>query len=191
MTECAPATGADHYACNNDLGGVQSVVAVVFITALFTSFLCMSTVLPVMVRERAVLYRERFSYMYAPEIHALSYFLAEVPWLVFQMLLTFAGTYFMLGFEVRADFFWTYIFIVGEMVLVFISIGQWAAAHFPTADVAQTTLGVILPLCFLFGGLYLPKPLIPNGPSDNPVTNHPHIYWQWAVRVSHPLAAAA
>ena len=186
VTECAPATGADHYACNNDLGGVQSVVAVVFITALFTSFLCMSTVLPVMVRERAVLYRERFSYMYAPEIHALSYFLAEVPWLVFQMLLTFAGTYFMLGFEVRADFFWTYIFIVGEMVLVFISIGQWAAAHFPTADVAQTTLGVILPLCFLFGGLYLPKPLIPNGPSDNPVTNHPHIYWQWAVRCLSP-----
>ena len=180
VVDCAPATGSDEYVCNNDLGGVQAIVSVVFITALFTSFLSMSTVLPVMVRERAVLYRERFSFMYAPEVHAIAYFLAEIPWLVFQMFVTFAGTYFMLGFQQRPDFFWTYFFIVGEMVLVFISIGQWAASHFPTAEIAQTTLGVILPLCFLFGGLYLPKPSIPNGASSNPAISKPHIYWQWA-----------
>ena len=183
VTDCAPAQDLDKYACNNDLGGVQSIVAVVFITALFTSFLSMSTVLPVMVRERAVLYRERMCYMYAPEVHSLAYFFAEIPWLVLQKFVTFSGTYFMVGFEQRPDFFWTYWFIVGELILVFISIGQWAAAHFPTAEVAQTVLGVILPLCFLFGGLYLPKPNIPNGASSNPVLSKPHIYWQWAYYV--------
>ena len=183
VTDCAPATGADKYNCTNDTGGVQSVVAVVFITALFASFICMSTVLPVMVRERAVFYRERFSRMYAPEIHALAYFLSEIPWLYFMVFLIFTGTYFMFGFSSIARYFFTYLFIVSLMIATFLSIGQWAAAHFPTAEIAQTTLGVILPLCFLFGGLYLPKPLIPDGPSSNPITNHPHIYWQWAYYV--------
>ena len=53
---------------------------------------------------------------------------------------------------------------------------QWAAAYFPTAEVAQAVIGLVIPLAFLFGGLYLPKPQIPNGPSNG----HPHIYWLWA-----------
>ena len=179
-TDCAPATGSDKYSCVNDPGGVQSIVSVVFITALFASFISMSTVLPVMVRERAVLYRERFSFMYLPEVHALAYALAEIPWLIFLVLYDFTGLYFMLGLTASAKNYFTYMFVVWLMIYIFTGVGQWAAAHFPTAEIAQTSLGIVLPLCFLFGGLYLQKPLIPNGPNSDPSKNHPHVYWQWA-----------
>lgn len=53
------------------------------------------------------------------------------------------------------------------MSYLFVSLGQFGAAYFPTADVAQAVLGIFVPLFFLFGGLYLPYPSIP-------------IYWKWA-----------
>ena len=40
----------------------------------------------------------------------------------------------------------------------------------------QAIIGLVIPLAFLFGGLYLPKPQIPNGAQNG----HPHIYWLWA-----------
>ena len=92
---CAPATGADDFSCQNDTGGVQSVISLISLAALFTGVISMNTVLPVLMRERAVFYRERFSRMYAPEAHSLSYAIAELPWMVFLVMLTYTGFYFM------------------------------------------------------------------------------------------------
>ena len=176
--DCAPATGTDKYNCMNDSGGVQSIVSVVFLTTLFIGILCMNTMLPVLIRERAVFYRERFSYMYAPEAHALSYALAEIPWLIFLVFLICTGFYFMAGFSTHADQYFFYILTVFMLSYTFVCMGQWAAAYFPTAEVAQAVIGLVIPLAFLFGGLYLPKPQIPNGAQNG----HPHIYWVRAAR---------
>ena len=173
---CAPATGTDPYTCQNDPGSVQSIVSVVFLTTLFIGILCMNTMLPVLIRERAVFYRERFSYMYQPEAHALSYALAEIPWLLLLIFLIVTGFYFMVGFNPKPGYFFFYIFLVSILGYVFISMGQWAAAFFSTAEVAQAIIGLVIPLAFLFGGLYLPKSQIPNGAQNG----HPHIYWLWA-----------
>jgi hypothetical protein len=89
--QCAPAEHADDYSCQNDAGGIQSLISLISLAALFTGVISMNTVLPVLVRERAVFYRERFSRMYAPEAHSLSYALAEIPWLVFVILFTYTG----------------------------------------------------------------------------------------------------
>jgi hypothetical protein len=70
---------------------VQAVVSVVFLTTLFIGILSMNTMLPVLIRERAVFYRERSSYMYAPEAHSLSYALIEIPWLIFLIFLILTG----------------------------------------------------------------------------------------------------
>ena len=174
--DCAPATGDDDFNCMNDTGGVQSIVSVVFLTTLFIAILCMNTMLPVLIRERAVFYRERFSSMYSSEVHALSYALAEIPWLIFLVFLIVTGFYFMAGFSSDPEQFFFYCLIVFLLTYVFISLGQWAAAYFPTAEVAQAVIGLVIPLAFLFGGLYLPQPQIPNGAENG----HPHIYWQWA-----------
>ena len=102
-TDCAPAQGNDAYICSPDAGGVQSIVSVVFLTTLFIGILCMNTMLPVLVRERAVFYRERASALYAPEAHSMSYAIAEIPWLVFLLFLIIPCFYFMAGFSYKAD----------------------------------------------------------------------------------------
>jgi len=66
--------------------------------------------------------------------------------------------------------------VVWLVCYVFVSLGLWASAFFPTPEVAQAIIGLIIPLAFLFGGLYLQKPLIPNGASNG----HQGIYWLWA-----------
>ena len=73
-----------------------------------------------------------------------------------------------------ADQFFFYLLVVWIISYLFISVGQLGAAYFPTADVAQAVLGLIIPLAFLFGGLYLPLPDIPiwrapaSGPAQAP-----------------------
>ena len=62
----------------SDEGGVQSMVGVVFMTTIFTGIICMNSVMPVRVRERAVAFRERSSYMYSPVPYAVAHALMEV-----------------------------------------------------------------------------------------------------------------
>lgn len=47
----------------------------------------MNTVIPVLIRERAVFYRERFSNMYPAEVHAIAFALGEIPWLTLEIFL--------------------------------------------------------------------------------------------------------
>ncbi len=51
----------------------------------FVGMLNMQTSLPVLVRERAVYYRERASYLYGSVPYALSSILVELPWLVLMV----------------------------------------------------------------------------------------------------------
>ena len=168
---CAPG-----HSCGNDVGGVNAVVSVLFLSTLFLAIVSLNTSLPVLFRERAVFYRELYSKMYAPEAHALSFALAEIPWLVICVLICITPLYFMVGFPALAGRYFFYILVVALLAYSFVSLGQLAAALFPTAEVAQAVVGLIIPLAFLFGGLYLQKPLIPNGASNG----HPGIYWRWA-----------
>ena len=85
-----------------DEGGVQSMVSVIFITTLFIAIVNMNTSLPVLIRERAVFYRERFSFMYGPEVHALSFALIEILWVLFECLLIVPCLYFMVRSMSRA-----------------------------------------------------------------------------------------
>lgn len=60
-------------------------------------------------------------------------------------------------------------------VMSFISLGQTFSAVFSTGAVAQAFLSLILPLCAVFAGVYLPLPQIPNG-TDN---GHPGLFLRW------------
>lgn len=101
--------------CQNDSGGVQAVVSVIFLGTLFFAIVSLNTLLPVLFRERAVFYRERFSAMYRPEAHALSYAIAEVPWLALSVLLCITPLYFMVGLPPKAAGYWFYV--LGECLL--------------------------------------------------------------------------
>ena len=78
--DCGGFGPADTETCINTPAGISSLVAAIPFAGLFAGYLCMVTVLPMMARERASFYRERFSKMYSPEIHGLAYFLSEIPY---------------------------------------------------------------------------------------------------------------
>lgn len=139
------------------------MVACIFLSALFVGVICMNTMLPVLMRERAVFYRERFSYMYQPEAHSLSYALTELPWLVLLVFLVVTCFYFMAGFNPAPDYYFFYMLVCIMLSYLFISLGLYASAHFPTVEVAQAVVGAVIPIAFLFGGLYLPKPQARGG----------------------------
>ena len=181
--DCGGFGPADTKTCINTPAGVASLVAAIPFAALFSGYLNMVTVLPQMSRERASFYRERFSKMYSPEIHGLSYFFSEIPYVFFCTFFWYTPLYFMMGLPANAGKYFTFMLIMGQNLTVWIGIGQTASAYFPTADIAQLVLGVISPLFFMFCGVFLQKSLIPEGSSSNPLNNHPHIYFQWCYYI--------
>jgi hypothetical protein len=211
--DCAPAQHADRFVCNNTPGGVQSIVGIIFINALFgacprnayrarsrscgetltcaihsaaaVSVVCTTALLPYMMRARLVLYRERASYMYAPEAHALAHLAVELPWLLLTVFIVITPLYFMIGFTASTAAYFFYILVVWLCVLCFLSLGQWLGALFSTPAMAQAVLSLLLPLAALFSGMYLPKQQLPNGDANG----HPHVFWRWAYEID-PVAHA-
>jgi hypothetical protein len=186
--DCAPAAHADSFVCENTPAGVQAIVGIIFVNALFVSVVCTTSLLPYMFRERAVLYRERAASMYAPEAHALAHLLVEMPWLLLTVHLVLTPLYFMVGFTPTAPAYWFYLLVIWLTVMCFVWLGQWCAALFSSGALAQAVVSLLLPLAALFAGVYLPKAQLPNGAA----TGHPHVYWLWFFYidpVSHAVEA--
>lgn len=65
-----------------------------YISTMFVGVMCVMVSMPALIRERAVSYRERASSMYAPEVHAASFALVEIPWLLLLVLIVIPPSYF-------------------------------------------------------------------------------------------------
>jgi len=175
--DCAPAQDADRYVCNNTPAGMQSLISIIFINSLFIPVVCMSALIPFMFRQRNIMYREKASYMYAPEAHLVAHVLVEMSWLLFTVVFTLTPLYFCVGFSPNAPSYFFYVFIIWLDVLCFMGMGQWLVALLPNPATAQAATSLVLPLAAIFGGVYLPKTQLPNGATHDPTTSHPHVYW--------------
>ena len=160
----------------SDEGGVQSMVAVVFMTTIFTGIICMNSVMPVRVRERAVSFRERHSFMYDAVPYSVAHALIELPWVCVIALFTVIPLYFLVGMVLTARSLFFHILVNILVSYSFLSFGQFVACVCSTIQTAQAGASAIIPIAFLFGGLYLPYPQIP-------------VYWKWAYFLN-PVAFA-
>ncbi|RYY30949.1 ABC transporter permease, partial [archaeon] len=160
----------------NSLGGVQSLVSVMFMTTAFIGLTGMNTGLPVQIKSRPVFYRERFSYYYGPEVYAFTNILAELPWILLVCLTSIPIIYFMVGFNPDGGAFFFYALVTFIFSVVFTSIAQFSSALMPSIQIAQAVIGLIIPLLFLFGGLFLREPSIPRG-------------WKW-MHIIDPITYA-
>eukprot|EP00455_Lapot_gusevi_P018856 TRINITY_DN2035_c0_g2_i7.p1 TRINITY_DN2035_c0_g2~~TRINITY_DN2035_c0_g2_i7.p1 ORF type:complete len:412 (-),score=99.96 TRINITY_DN2035_c0_g2_i7:205-1440(-) len=147
----------------SDAGGVTSLVAAIFMTSAFAGMLNMNAVIPMLINQRAVFYREQSSYMYDAYTYALSNIVIELPWLGFILLFTLPCIYFMLGLTADAGIFFFHYLCTYALALVFFSIGQLVSTLMPSYETAQALAGKLAPLCFLFGGLFAPVPSMPIG----------------------------
>lgn len=148
---------------SNSVGGVQSIVAAVFMTCAFAAMLNQDASLPVLIKQRSTFYREQASRMYDSLAYSFALTTVEIPWLAFIILVVTPIPYYMLGLvDTAGNFFYHYLctFI---LALVFVSLGQLVSASMPTFDAAQAFVGFIAPLFFLFGGLFSPVSSMPVG----------------------------
>ena len=145
------------------LGGVQSLVAAIFMATAFSALINMNTAVPANIAARAVFYREVAARAYAPVAYGLATITVELPWLAGLVLVSMPMFYFMYGLSPSPQvFFFTYLvtFVLG---FVYFSLGVFIATSLPTFEVAQAILGVLGPLFFLFGGLWSPPPQMTAG----------------------------
>tara|TARA_B100001173_G_C16002845_1_gene554221 strand:+ start:147 stop:1958 length:1812 start_codon:yes stop_codon:yes gene_type:complete len=156
--------------------GVQAMVGVIFMTSIFAGIIFMNSVMPVRVRERAVAYRERTSFMYDAVPYSLSHAICEVPWVLLVTFVTVTPLYFMVGLVPTFEHYIYHVLMVFTVSMAFMSLGQLIACLCATIQTAQAGASAFIPICFLFGGLYLPYPQIP-------------VYWKWAYFID-PVAYA-
>ena len=148
---------------DNDVSGVTSKVAAIFMTAAFCGILNMNSAVPVLMRIRAAFYREQSSYMYDSLAYSIANFLVEAPWLALICLAVVPVLYFMMGLSADPAVFFFHYAVTFTVSLVFVQIGFLCAGTLPGYEVAQAVSGMLAPLTFLFGGLFAPVPSMPPG----------------------------
>jgi energy-coupling factor transporter ATP-binding protein EcfA2 len=186
--DCATPQDADKFKCNNTPAGVQGLLGIVFINSLFLPVVSVTSLLPYLFHKRVLWYRERASRMYSPEAYSVSIVITEACALLLTAFIVLTPLYFCVGFLNKPTDYFSYVFTIWQCMLCFMGIGAFFSAHFASPLTAQSLMSLLLPMCALFGGMYLPKPQIPNGSANG----HAGVYWQWAYYldpVSHSLEA--
>jgi len=144
------------YYNSSDLGGVQSLISAVFMSAAFGAMVNMNTSVPVILQFRAIFYRESNSSMYDSLAASFAYFLCELPYISFIIAVPGTFGYFMFGLKSEPAIWAFHILVSTTLGVVYVSLGTAVACLVPTFEVGQALLGLLGPLFFLFGGLWSP-----------------------------------
>jgi ABC-type multidrug transport system permease subunit len=119
------------------LGGVQSLVAAIFMATAFSALINMNTAVPANIAARAVFYREIAARAYQPLAYGLATVTVELPWLAGLVFVALPIYYFMYGLSASPSvFFFTYL-VTYVLCLVYFSLGVFIATSLPTFEVAQ------------------------------------------------------
>ncbi|PWA38564.1 AAA+ ATPase domain-containing protein [Artemisia annua] len=112
--------------------------------------------------ERTVLYRERFSGMYASLAYAFAQVTIEFPYLLVQSLTFVCITYPMIGYYWSAYKIFWYFYAFLCTLMYFTYLGMLLVAVTPSFPLAAILQSAFYTIFNLFGGFLIPKPKIPN-----------------------------
>lgn len=148
---------------DDDVAGVQSKYSSAFMAACFPSTMHLQTGAPVVMRARAVYYRERASNYYSSFVYSTALALVEIPYVVCSSIIFSLPFYFMAGYEAEAGTF--LLFLLGHILisLAMCYLGQALSTLMPSDQLVQITVGFAVSMFFLFGGVFIPGPSIPEG----------------------------
>ncbi|KAL5725550.1 drug-responsive transcription factor pdr3 [Ranunculus cassubicifolius] len=144
----------------NLLGGV-------FILVLHVGINNCTSVVPFVMKERSVFYRERFAGMYSSWAYALSQVTIEIPYTFFLTILFSAITYPAIGFEWSAYKVLWYFYSMFCTLLYASFLGSVIVSWTSTLEIARVCEGFCYTMLSLFSGYLIPRPGIPK-------------WWIWA-----------
>ncbi|KAI9997000.1 hypothetical protein PInf_000432 [Phytophthora infestans] len=120
----------------------------------FIGVINLMTVLEVTCAERAVFYREHMSNYYGPLSYSLSLWLAEVPYLIFVIVLFVTIEYWLVGWSYNGGDFLFFMFVFYLYT---------SATLMPNEKVVNVAVGALSCLFNLFSGYLLPRPAMMAG----------------------------
>lgn len=121
-----------------------------------------STVMPYVSTERSVLYRERFSGMYASWAYALAQVVVEIPYILVQVIIFTVVTYPMIGYYNSGYKVFWYMYSTFSSLLFFNYAGMMLVSITPSFSVAVVLQSALFSVNYLFSGFLVPRPQIPK-----------------------------
>ena len=152
-------------------GSIQSLMGVLFSAIIFNGKLNQASISPVIAAERQVLYRERASAMYSPQIWAFGIDIAELPYCFVQTITLSCITYFACGFQLVAWKMLYFLLIFFLSYAIYTQLGILTTLATPNHMFAQLFAGTAIQLWAYFGGYFFSLSSIPS-------------YWRWLYYVS-------
>ncbi|KAI7743635.1 hypothetical protein M8C21_012057 [Ambrosia artemisiifolia] len=120
-----------------------------------------SSAIPYVSMERTVLYRERFSGMYASWAYALAQVTIEFPYIFAQSLAFLCITYPMIGYYWSAYKVYCYFYTFLCTLMYFTYLGMLIVAVTPSIPEAAILESAFYTIFNLFSGFLIPKPVSP------------------------------
>ncbi|KAG6759849.1 hypothetical protein POTOM_036342 [Populus tomentosa] len=121
-----------------------------------------STVVPYVVTERTVFYREKFAAMYSPWAYSLAQVTMEIPYVLLQAFLYVAITYPTIGYYWSASKVLWYFYVTFCTFLYFVYLGMLLVSITPGIEVASILATAVYTILNLFSGFLLPGKKIPG-----------------------------
>lgn len=146
----------------NNEQDVFNVLGSMYIAVIFLGLNNCSSVLPYVVTERTVLYREKFAGMYSSKAYSFAQVIIEIPYVLLQTLLYVAITYPTIGYQWSAFKFFWYFYATFCTLLYFVYLGMLIVAVSVNLEVASVLATAAYTILNLFAGFLLPGPKFPK-----------------------------
>ncbi|EGC32253.1 hypothetical protein DICPUDRAFT_155800 [Dictyostelium purpureum] len=165
---------------DNEQENVYNRVSLLFFSLMFGGMAGMS-VIPVVVTERAVFYREQASGMYRVWLYYINLIISDLPWVILTSYAYVIPVYFLTGLTLD-DNGWPFFYHSFVSVFVYLNFSLAAiflASVLPSEEIAFVFNGVLLSLTSLFAGFMVPPKSLPR-------------YWKWVYDIdfiTYPLKA--
>lgn len=151
--------------------GVRSKISAIFLSISFGGIVVYTMPLAPLVRERAVVYRERTSHTYNVLHYGLSVLLVELPWIALATIAHVVVMYWMVGFLADAGIFFHYMLVCFLAFTAFTQLGVLFSWALPSQEISQLWGGLLVGMAFIFAGLLIPPDVMPLG-------------WKWVYYVN-------
>ncbi|VAI10382.1 unnamed protein product [Triticum turgidum subsp. durum] len=153
---------------------VFNILGVVYGSSLFLGFNNCTSLQPVVVMERVVLYREKAAGMYSTLAYTIAQMAIELPYILVQVLVFASIVYPMIGFQMTTVKFFWFVLYMTLSFMYYTLYGMMTVALTPNLEMAAGLSFLIYVFWNVFSGFIIGRELIP-------------IWWRW-VYWANPAA---
>ena len=137
---------------NDDFGGVQGRLGLMFFISIYVVFTTVNVLLPVFALDRAILLRERSGATYRVFPSFSAKFVSLLPLSMLFLMMFVTPLYFIVGLTMPFDRFLVFILILSVLKYSSIGLGLFVASISPTVQISEILGPLVIIVFLIFGG---------------------------------------